>query len=174
MLLPDRYLSDCAQNCKAFQQSADAKKACDGDIYCGGITQLYPWEEWTLQSTTQPMYCWPNGTVSHASSYTITNAEVCHVELIKRDPAWFARGAAAYAGLNRTDPNAIWSFQGWAFVHWDGGLHAGYLKSFIDVRSVCRLFLFFWYNRTNRMLVNHFVKQYAALDSTRTCLFLPE
>ena len=25
---------------------------------------------------------------------------------------WQQRGAAAYMGLNRTDPDAIWSFQG--------------------------------------------------------------
>ncbi len=28
------------------------------------------------------------------------------------DPMWQRRGAAAYRGLNRTDPHAVWSFQG--------------------------------------------------------------
>ena len=28
----------------------------------------------------------------------------------------YRRGVAAYTGLNRTDPDAIWSFQGWAFI----------------------------------------------------------
>jgi hypothetical protein len=32
--------------------------------------------------------------------------------------ARYARGVAAYTGLNRTDAEAVWSFQGWAFVGW--------------------------------------------------------
>jgi len=33
------------------------------------------------------------------------------------DPAsWHRRGLAAYQGLNRTDPEAVWSYQGWAFL----------------------------------------------------------
>ena len=34
--------------------------------------------------------------------------------------------------LNRTDPSAIWSFQGWAFVSWNTQKQAASLKSFID------------------------------------------
>ena len=34
------------------------------------------------------------------------------------DPTWKRRGLSAYGGLNRTDPDAIWSFQGWAIVDW--------------------------------------------------------
>jgi hypothetical protein len=34
------------------------------------------------------------------------------------DTMAFKRGAAAYQGLNRTDPDAIWSFQGWAIIDW--------------------------------------------------------
>lgn len=34
------------------------------------------------------------------------------------DPLWLKRGIAAYGGLNRTDPSAVWSFQGFAFEDW--------------------------------------------------------
>lgn len=44
------------------------------------------------------------------------------------DPAWKARGVAAYTGLNRTDPAAVWSFQGFAFVGWSTDEKAAWLK----------------------------------------------
>eukprot|EP00939_MAST-03C_sp_MAST-3C-sp1_P001224 g1224.t1 len=48
------------------------------------------------------------------------------------DASWFARGEAAYAGLNRTDALAMWSYQGWAFVGWKSEEQASHLKAFID------------------------------------------
>lgn len=49
------------------------------------------------------------------------------------DPLWVKRGAAAYAGLARTDPAAIWSFQGFAFEFWKNTPNrAAALKGFID------------------------------------------
>ena len=48
------------------------------------------------------------------------------------DAAWEKRGAAAYAGLSRTDPDAVWSFQGWAFVDWKSIQQGSYLKGFIE------------------------------------------
>jgi len=48
------------------------------------------------------------------------------------DQMYFKRGAAAYAGLNRTDPDAIWSFQGWAFISWTTPKQGSYLKGFVD------------------------------------------
>ena len=41
-------------------------------------------------------------------------------------------GAAAYTGLNRTDPDAIWSFQGWAFISWTTPKQGSYLKGFVE------------------------------------------
>ena len=38
---------------------------------------------------------------------------------VSADPTWHRRGLAAYRGLNRTDPGAVWSFQGFAFEHWE-------------------------------------------------------
>jgi hypothetical protein len=48
------------------------------------------------------------------------------------DPAWYARGTAAYTGLNRTDPDAVWSYQGFAVVGWDTPEKASWLKGFVD------------------------------------------
>ena len=48
------------------------------------------------------------------------------------DPTWKRRGLSAYGGLNRTDPDAIWSFQGWAIVDWNTHEQAQSLRGFID------------------------------------------
>jgi alpha-N-acetylglucosaminidase len=50
------------------------------------------------------------------------------------DDAWFRRGSAVYQGLQRTDPDAIWSFQGFSFISWDDDSidQAMALKGFID------------------------------------------
>jgi alpha-N-acetylglucosaminidase len=48
------------------------------------------------------------------------------------DEAWFQRGTAAYQGLARTDPEAVWSFQGFSFIGWDKPEQAEALKGFID------------------------------------------
>jgi hypothetical protein len=34
------------------------------------------------------------------------------------DPMAFRRATAAYMGLNRTDPDSYWSYQGWQIVGW--------------------------------------------------------
>jgi hypothetical protein len=46
------------------------------------------------------------------------------------DELGYQRGVAAYTGLNRTDPDAVWSFQGFAFVGWN--------DSDITVEGICR------------------------------------
>ena len=46
---------------------------------------------------------------------------------------WFLRGKAAYEGLNRTDPNATWSFQGFSLIGWaDTKEKADAFQGFID------------------------------------------
>ena len=45
---------------------------------------------------------------------------------------WYERGVAAYTGLNRTDPEAIWSFQGWAFVGWKSVDQGDSLRGFVE------------------------------------------
>ena len=51
---------------------------------------------------------------------------------VSHDENWYRRGRAAYAGLNRTDPNAHWMYQGFAFVGWNTKEQASYLKGFVD------------------------------------------
>ena len=50
-----------------------------------------------------------------------------------RDEVWYQRGVAAFTGLNRTDPDAVWSFQGFAFIGWNNSdITASWLKGFVD------------------------------------------
>eukprot|EP00980_Cylindrotheca_fusiformis_P012012 scaffold2844_cov123-Cylindrotheca_fusiformis.AAC.5 len=51
---------------------------------------------------------------------------------LSHDESWFLRGAAAYQGLNRTDPKAMWSYQGFAFRGWDQPDQEEALKGIID------------------------------------------
>jgi len=48
------------------------------------------------------------------------------------DENWYRRGQAAYTGLNRTDPDAHWMYQGFAFVGWETNEQASYVKGFVD------------------------------------------
>eukprot|EP00929_Paragymnodinium_shiwhaense_P005980 TRINITY_DN10875_c0_g1_i1.p1 TRINITY_DN10875_c0_g1~~TRINITY_DN10875_c0_g1_i1.p1 ORF type:complete len:829 (-),score=178.72 TRINITY_DN10875_c0_g1_i1:88-2508(-) len=52
-------------------------------------------------------------------------------EAVAPDPAWYARGQAAFRSLNKTDPEAIWSFQGFAFEFWKEQKQASWLKGFV-------------------------------------------
>ena len=52
--------------------------------------------------------------------------------VVPRDEDWYRRGQAAYAGLNRTDPDAHWMYQGFAFVGWETQEQASYVKGFVD------------------------------------------
>ena len=48
------------------------------------------------------------------------------------DPLWRRRTAAAYAGLARADPLAVWSYQGFAFEHWSGKAKAAALRGVLE------------------------------------------
>jgi alpha-N-acetylglucosaminidase len=48
------------------------------------------------------------------------------------DESWYRRGRAAYASLSRTDPQAYWMYQGFAFVGWNTKEQASYLRGFVD------------------------------------------
>jgi alpha-N-acetylglucosaminidase len=48
------------------------------------------------------------------------------------DELWYQRGVHAYQGLNQTDPDAIWSFQGFAIVGWETPEQASYFRGFVD------------------------------------------
>ncbi|KAG7350630.1 alpha-N-acetylglucosaminidase (NAglu) tim-barrel domain containing protein [Nitzschia inconspicua] len=57
------------------------------------------------------------------------------------DESWYRRGRAAYAGLSRTDPQAYWLYQGFAFVGWNTEEEATYLKGFVDSVPANRLII---------------------------------
>jgi hypothetical protein len=122
-LLTDTYLAGCEQNCKAFAMLADAQAACVADNNCGGIT--YTDSQWQLRAGFQPQQ-----SPSQEQSYAILNFAQCR-SAATPDPTWIARGAAAYAGLNRTDPDAIWSFQGWAIIDWQTPAQAASFGGFV-------------------------------------------
>ena len=139
-LTPDAFSpcctgKSCYAGCKTFDSVAAAKAACVADTDCAAITG--GGKKWSLRSGTALKKS-PN---KGESSYLITNAKACGrtgppapppphppTDL----PGWTERGKAVYAGLSRTDPEAIWSFQGWAFVGWQSEQQRDSLKSFID------------------------------------------
>lgn len=53
-------------------------------------------------------------------------------DLPSHDENWYKRGRAAYSGLSRSDPEAVWMYQGFAFVGWNTKEQASYLKGFVD------------------------------------------
>ena len=110
-LLTDTYLAGCEQNCKGFDAVTDAQAACIADPLCGGIT--FTAAQWQLRASATPVQ-----SPANEQSYAIANFLQCRGG-VTPDPVWIARGTAAYAGLSRTDPDAIWSFQGWAIIDWD-------------------------------------------------------
>jgi len=60
------------------------------------------------------------------------NKSITMQSSIPHDEMWYRRGKAAYAGLNRTDPDAHWMYQGFAFVDWKTKEQASYVKGFVD------------------------------------------
>ena len=122
-LAPNTYLAGCTQQCKSFTALADAQAACVADPDCGGVT--YDHTAWELRAESNPQTS-PVG----ESSYYITNVAACR-GVPPPNPSWVARGAAAYAGLARTDPAAVWSFQGWAIIDWDTAEQASSFGGFV-------------------------------------------
>ncbi len=122
--LPNTFLAGCDQGCRSFATVDAAQAACADDDNCGGIT-FPPGGQPQLR-----MGSIPQPSPSNETSYAIQNVNECH----DYDPYidWKERGAAAFAGLNRTDPEAIWSFQGWAIVGWNTEAQGRSLKGFVD------------------------------------------
>ena len=101
----------------------------------------------------------PKASPSGETSYVITNLGQCRGPILP-DGSWMERGVAAYEGLNRTDPQAIWSFQGcvsfsilthvvvactwatlnwwnrhvtrWAIIDWDSYQQGSSFRGFVD------------------------------------------
>jgi hypothetical protein len=119
----DSYLAGCFRNCEQYPTIDAAKAECEKHVGCGGVTV-----SGGLPQLRQGIH--PRASPSNETTYYITNGLECHNLL--PDPLWRARGAAAYAGLSRSDPKAIWSFQGWAIIDWESALTATYFMGFVD------------------------------------------
>jgi hypothetical protein len=122
--------------CKPWPTAEGAKQMCDGTPWCTGITSTKVAQCrqegaevcWVLRTGKKVL----NSSVGEMS-YFITNDAACHpYEPIVADPMWLKRGTAAYTGLNRTDSDAIWSFQGWAFIGWNSIQDGGHIRSFVE------------------------------------------
>eukprot|EP01065_Artemidia_motanka_P029639 TRINITY_DN35724_c0_g1_i1.p1 TRINITY_DN35724_c0_g1~~TRINITY_DN35724_c0_g1_i1.p1 ORF type:complete len:846 (+),score=277.66 TRINITY_DN35724_c0_g1_i1:58-2595(+) len=122
--MKNKYVAGCDQKCKSFPTLDAAKAACVADIGCGGLTAHGGSFELRSASTAKP-------SPSNESAWVITNFDECRPQPTA-NPDWVKRGAAAYMGLNRTDPDAVWSFQGWAFVGWNTRKQEESLKGFIE------------------------------------------
>lgn len=121
---PNKYLNGCCQECTPFPTLAAAQDACVKDSSCGGVTLDKNGVPTLRQSIV------PSVSSSGESSYFISNEVECHE--MSPDASWRQRGEAAYQGLSRTDPHAIWSFQGWAIVDWSSAMHASYFRAFVE------------------------------------------
>jgi hypothetical protein len=121
--ITDSFLPGCDRNCEAFDTVDAAQQACAGDSYCGGITNNSA-GKWELRASVQPQ---PSS--NKEISYYITNEYECHK--MGPDPVWMQLAAAAYAGIARSDPDAVWSFQGWAIIDWSTAAQASYFSGFV-------------------------------------------
>jgi len=127
---PAKYLAGCSLDCKSFKDLPSAQAACNAEYSCSGITQTTQAESgYQLRTGSTPL---ASPRSPPENSWLIENSMTAACHQVEADKSWYARGAAAYSGLNRTDPNAIWSFQGWAFVGWNTPQQASYLKGFVD------------------------------------------
>jgi len=119
----DSYLPGCDRDCEAFDTVDEAQQACAQDSYCGGITNNTA-GKWELRASVQPQR-----STTKECSYYITNEFECHQ--MGPDPVWMQLAAAAYSGITRTDPDAVWSFQGWAIIDWSTAAQASYFSGFV-------------------------------------------
>lgn len=116
--------------CTSFPTLVKAESACSNESSCFGVTLTPRGYELREGSKTQPS---DHGKVS----WLVTNAGTAGCRkwqpvAVRPDPTWTRRAAAAYAGLNRTDPDAIWSYQGFAFAEWSGRQQGGDLRGFVE------------------------------------------
>lgn len=106
--LGNTYLAGCdsARGCAAFASLVDAKEACVSSRTCFGVT-AHVNGSFELRGSDVPM-----ASPTNETSFVIVNVGTCHAP--PPDPQWAARGSAAYAPLARADPDAVWSYQGYA------------------------------------------------------------
>jgi hypothetical protein len=100
----DSYLAGCTDgrrsNCSSQPTLEAAFEACEADAGCGGVTLEKG--SYQLRAGSKPI------------PFKEEVSWVCSRARPGPDPAWSARGAAAYEGIARTDRAAVWGWQGWA------------------------------------------------------------
>ena len=101
--IANAYLPGCAQNCKGFPTLSLAQSNCSADSTCAGVTYNPSSLAFELRSTLSPA-----ASSSGEYSFVIANEYECH--RMPANSVWKEIGTAAYMGLNRTDPDAIWYF----------------------------------------------------------------
>jgi hypothetical protein len=116
-------LPGCDRDCESFDTVEAAQEACGGDFYCAGITNNSA-GKWELRASGRLQR-----SLTNECSYYITNEYECHK--MGPDPVWMQLAAAAFAGITRTDPDAVWSFQGWAIIDWSTAAQASFFSGFV-------------------------------------------
>lgn len=110
--MSDTYLADCpgddgetaSTGCGSYHTLADAEQACQAVATCGGVTQQYG--EFTIRAGNKPMVSPPG---KPSTSWPISNLAECRGPPPSDQDA-AAHSAAAFAGLTRTDPAAVWVY----------------------------------------------------------------
>ena len=122
-----------AQDATGWMNSVDPFYGEIADVYMKILVQNFGTDHWYqldgyFNGATAPWMSKPK----EKSRRKETNNYGAQSSYSSHDEAWFQRGKAAYQGLNRTDPHAVWSFQGFSFIGWEKEQQAQALKGFID------------------------------------------
>eukprot|EP00039_Didymoeca_costata_P009204 m.121502 g.121502 ORF g.121502 m.121502 type:complete len:868 (-) comp14399_c0_seq4:356-2959(-) len=109
------YIKGCttgSNRCEEYNTLAEAQAKCDKEMNCGGITlQRGTYQTRSARETT------PSPSNEPSVSWLITND--CHgpppppPSPPQPDHDAFLHSQAAYHGLTRTDPQAVWVYQTW-------------------------------------------------------------
>ena len=133
-ILPDSFLYGCSRDCAPYNTATEAMAACAAEPTCGGITSGYGGKApYQLRSGNTA-----NVSPHNETSYRITNVLECHPPEIDQDA--YARATAAYTGLNRTDPDAIWVYQTWIWRGYDSS-KLPYLRGWVSAAPPGKLLL---------------------------------
>ena len=134
--LPDTYLSGCASgrtNCAKHQTLQEAETACSADGGCGGVT--FQRKEYELRASNKTT---PSPSQEPSTSWLIINRAACRHGPSPPSPSpppppppsppspppppdhdAFLHSQAAFGGMTRTDPEAVWVYQTWIWRSFD-------------------------------------------------------
>lgn len=112
------------QGATAWMNSLDPLYGEVADVYMNTLIESFGTDHW------YQLDGYFNGATAPWMSKQPTESH--YTDSTSHDESWFLRGKAAYEGLNRTDPQAVWSFQGFSFIGWSNEEQARALRGFID------------------------------------------